>query len=164
MSNKIEDTIHEFLADWDRYEWMIEHGAWVSAEWDAARAEYDAALAELRDLVGAADDADCVGHWRGADAIVDCARELARCARALDGQVTPDESDYIAEGTIDPDGVKAKAVCVYDGGSHRGWDCTESVDGYRVGDALYMRWRREAYGNRHSRDLWVLVESDFFGE
>jgi hypothetical protein len=164
MSNEIEDAIYGFLADWDRHEWMIDHGEWASAEWEDARNDYDAALAELRAVVDAADDADGVSDDSDCDAIAQALDDLRECAKALDSQVLPDESDYIEEGTIDPDGVADKAVCVYDGGSHRGWDCAESIDGYRVGDALYMRWRRDAYGNsnRHSRDLWVLVSDDFF--
>ncbi len=161
-TQQIKDAISSFLSDWDRHEWMRDHGEWASAEWDYAREEYDAALAELRSAVDGAGEGDETSDDSEARSIIELAQELARCAEALDGQVLPDDSDYIAEGTIDPDGVADKAVCVYDGGDSQGRDCTESIDGYRVGDALYMRWYRDARGERHSRDLWVCVSGDFF--
>ncbi|MGL4808979.1 MAG: hypothetical protein ACRC4O_09585, partial [Giesbergeria sp.] len=46
--------------------------------------------------------------------------------------------------------------------SWSGWDCTESWTAYRCGDALVMHWVRQAYGQRHDRDLWVEVDAEFF--
>jgi hypothetical protein len=44
----------------------------------------------------------------------------------------------------------------------QGWDCTEKMIAYRHGDALYIWWYRKVWGNRRERDLWVLVDENYF--
>ncbi len=103
----IEAACENFLQEWDRGEWMADHGEWADVE--------------------------------------------------------SDES-YIAEGVIDPDDVATRATDCDVSRSWQGWDCREGWGAYRVGRALYLRWWRNACGNRRDRDLWVLVDSEFFQE
>jgi len=148
--------------DWDRHEWMSLHGEWASSQWDDARAERD----EVRELLAVAlrEGADAAASARKIDWYdIDAAREaLAAVERRLDGAVEPDESDYIAEGTIDPDGVSDDpGTCVWED-SWQGWDCTEGEGIYLAaedgGIRIVHRWWRDAYGARHARDLWRVVE------
>lgn len=74
------------------------------------------------------------------------------------------EGDYIAEGVIDPDEVADGAKALGVGDNWQGWECNEGWAAYRVGEALYVRWYRNAHGNRHDRDLWVCVDDAFFQE
>lgn len=75
-----------------------------------------------------------------------------------------DDDDHIAEGLIDPDGVSDDAQDLGVGRAWEAWNCREGWGAYRVGRALYMRWWRAPYGgtNRHERDLYVLIDEDFF--
>jgi hypothetical protein len=77
-----------------------------------------------------------------------------------------EEGEHIAEGLLDPDAVSDDAVKVDSGTSWNGWDCREGYSAHRHGNDLYLNWWRTPYRhtNRHHRDLWVLVESDFFAE
>jgi hypothetical protein len=88
--------------------------------------------------------------------------ELQAAAEALRGQVRPDHSDYIEAGTIDPDDVQSSSERLGVGESGKGWDCVEGWGAYRSDDALIVRWYRHAYGSRHDRDLWVVVDEEFF--
>jgi hypothetical protein len=159
----IETACESFLADWNRGDWAVDHGEWASAEWDDAREEYDAAVEALAAAVKAAAPSERAGR----DALADVRAALKAAeaaAEALDGQVRPDESDYIAEGTIDPDDVSGDAESLDVGASWQGWDCQEGWSAHRSGDDLYLNWWRSPYPNtnRHQRDLWVLVRKDFF--
>lgn len=164
---EIEAEIVAFISDWNRRDWMSEHGTWASEDWESERSEYEDAHSEVEvafnDLT--------VDATFGADNTVGA--EIARlhaaldrlesAHKALDGQVRPDEfSDYISEGTIDPDNVEGGAVSLDIGESWQGWDCTEGWGAYRSDDALVMNWWRSASGQRHQRDLWVVVDEDFF--
>jgi hypothetical protein len=142
---------------------MVENGEWASAEWDEAREEYTNALAELAAAIERAPAADRADRNALADVTLWAAAAKA-AAEALHDQVRPDESNHIAEGLIDPDDVSETAERLDVGGSWQGWDCTEGWDAYRNGNDLYLNWWRNAYGNRHTRDLWALVRADFFAE
>jgi hypothetical protein len=170
MNKSVEKTIVAFLEDWDRHQWMMDHGEWASEEWSEEREDYSDAIEQLllsidkvKETVLETLDESRADSFRD----VRCALEKAMeelseaesIAKELDGQVRPDESDYIAEGTIDPDDVSDKAVDLDIGERWQGWDCYEGWSAYRVDDALYVRWYRTAYGNRHERDLWVLVDT-----
>lgn len=125
---------------------------------EAGRLDDDSDIrSAARGLVGAAPAA-----ITELDAILAAVAAVEQAARALDGQVQPDDQDYIATGTIDPDGVSDAADALGVSAQWQGWDCTEGWSAYRHGDALYMRWYRDAYGNRHDRDLWVRVDPRFF--
>lgn len=159
----IYETCEAFLADWDRQEWMQLHGEWASEAWDDAREEYDAALADLLTAVHVLPCGDRVDGAGVLDDVRDALALVEETAAALDGQIVAPEEDYIQEGTIDPDGVSETAHALDVGCVPvQGWDCTEGWSAYRHGDALYVRWWRDACGNRRDRDLWVLVESGFF--
>lgn len=97
-------------------------------------------------------------HWHRGDWMVD----HGEWASSLDEQVRSDDSDYIAEGVIDPDDVAGTAEALDVVCSWQGWDCTEGWTAYRAGDALYVHWFRNARGLRHDRSLWVLVDEAFF--
>lgn len=159
--NNIKETCKNFLEDWDRHEWMAAHGEWASSEWDEERKEYEEAAAALVAAAAALPNSDRA-QPSALSELKEAYDRLREAAEALDGQVRPDESDYIAEGLLDPDGVAddAEALDAKDG--WQGWDCTEGWRAYRRGRDLYINWWRNAYGNRHSRDLWVLVDKDFF--
>jgi hypothetical protein len=83
--------------------------------------------------------------------------------RACDGEIKPDENDYIEEGTIDPDLVKDNPGVKVWSQSWQGWDCTEGEAVYLavVDGALRLvhRWYRDAYGQRHDRDLWRIAQA-----
>lgn len=164
--SEIREACEEFLEDWDRQLWMQDNGEWASAAWDDARDEYDEAVRLLREAVEDLPDADRISYRTGhtVDRVADLSVMLVAAAEALDGQVTPDESDYIETGTIDPDGIRDHATLVHDGDSGSEWDCREGWEAYRHGDALYVRWYRDAWGARHDRDLWVPVDAEFFAE
>lgn len=160
-STNITATIENFLEAWDRHDWMQEHGDWVSSEWDEARAEYVGAFEALQDAIAdlpSADRADV----SSIESVRAALKTLELAAVALKGQVRPDESDYISEGTIDPDGVADEAEKLTGEQSWQGWDCREGWAPHRVDNDLYINWWRQAWGDRHQRDLWVLVYSDFF--
>lgn len=42
------------------------------------------------------------------------------------------------------------------------WDGQEYWRAYAHGQALYINWVRVAWGDRHARDLWILVDKEFF--
>jgi hypothetical protein len=108
-------------------------------------------------------DPEDIEEGLSADELQELVAAVGTTCAALEGQVRPDESDYIAEGLIDPNGVSDSATEIPDvGESWQDWDCTESWWAYRSGDGLYINWRRAARGHRHGRDLWVLVDEDFF--
>lgn len=162
---KVYEAVESFLRDeeegWSRHEWMQAHGEWASAEWDDAREGYTEAVELLASLVGDMPDAERADA-DGLDAISSAVEAVHTAVAELDGQVRPDESDYIAEGRIDPDEVADQAEDLEVGYSAQGWDCTEGWNAYRAGSALYMHWWRDACGNRHGRSLWVLVDDEFF--
>src|SRR5690606_9218569 len=147
MKKNIRDACEQFLEAWDRQEWMQVHGEWASAQWEGERAEY---RARAEALEGALEEALTALRARSADdlrdgvpdidltGIQETYQELAKAAEALSYQVRPDESDYIAEGMIDPDGVASNAKDLDVGDRWQGWDCIEGWKAYRVGDALYV--------------------------
>jgi len=177
-TTRVSEAIENFLSDWDRQEWMQDHGVWASDEWEGERDEYnsartevESAISEVTTVVGAISHADSYQNdWDIEGAICETEellkklKVLMEIGRKLDGHVRPDESDYISEGTIDPDMVSnvSTAKLVWEGPKTQGWDCKEWYDGYRIDDALYMHWCRDAWGNRHNRDLWVLIDDEFF--
>lgn len=76
------------------------------------------------------------------------------------------ESDYIEEGMLDPDEVEADAERL-DVHSRvvSGWDCREGWRAMRSGDALVLNWWRNPTTDlRHKRDLYVVIDREFFGE
>jgi hypothetical protein len=157
-----EARIEAFLEDWNRHEWMNDNGDWASNQWDDERAEYAAAQENVAKL---AEQLKTARHGE-AEALIgamsDALDALESAAKALEGSVEPDESDYIAEGVIDPDNVEESCEKLDASASWQGWECTEGWRALRHGNHLYMNWWRNAYGNRHKRDLYVLVEEDFF--
>lgn len=172
---EILEACENFLSDWDRREWVIEHGEWASSEWDNERGAYDIAVAKFAAAVETLDeelgnvpeshdyDGGDLANARDSMANLNAAfRALESAATSLEGQIKPDESDYTSEGLIDPDGVANRADDLECGIWGDGWDCREGWSAYRVDDALYIRWWRDAWGNRHERDLWVLVDDRFF--
>lgn len=161
--SEIIDAIESFLARWDRQMWMQDNGEWASSYWDERRAEYTEALEAMKSAIASAPDPEDVGSAQDDDALERAMESLQEAISALTDQVRPDESDYIAEGIIDPDDVRGGAVDLGLGRRGQDWDCVESWDAYRHGDALAMRWYRAAYGDRRHRDLWVVVDAEFFG-
>jgi len=154
-----------YIGDWDTQEWMEEHGEWVSSQWDEERAERDEAREALAEALRAAADAAEGGDdidW----AAVEAARERLDAAdEAMADAVEPDEGDYIAEGTIDPDGVSDSPGTRVWSDSWQGWDCQEGEDVYVAAAAedggirVVHNWWRAAYGpHRHARDLWRVAE------
>lgn len=164
----------EFLSEWDRHEWMHAHGKWASANFKTQRAEYAAALEAA--IESAAVIADALDEAPSEDRVherldLDDALEAARCmvdqlerlraaSVALDGAAREDDNDYIAEGTIDPDGLRDECrsdqeiACA----SWNGWDCREGRIVYLLDDGrVVLNWWRSAYGARHERDLWLMV-------
>lgn len=162
----IRETCEQFLADWDRHVWMQDHGEWASSVWNDARTTYTEALAALAKAAKEAPVAERVTSPRRAlEDIKSALATLQEAAEALDGQVRPDESDYIATGTIDPDGVEGEAEALDVKREWSGWDCQEGWRAYRHKADLYLNWWRVAYGClRHGRDLWVKVQADYFEE
>jgi hypothetical protein len=159
MTKRTGDEIYEsctdFLSDWDRQDWMESHGEWASSAWTSEREAYDDASARVQDALADSESVDV-------DELLAAIEELQAAAEALRDQVLPDSSDYIAEGTIDPDSVRSSSECLDIGESAQGWDCTEGWSAYRSGDALVVQWYRHARGQRHDRDLWVVVDEEFF--
>jgi hypothetical protein len=135
----IRETVENSYAKWDRYVWKRDSGTGASEEWDDVERAIDAAQ-ELQAQLST----------------------LLSCARALDSQVLPGESDYIATGVIDPDGVADTAIELTEWPASQGWDCAEKMIAYRHGDALYIWWCRKVWGNRNARDVWVLVDENYF--
>jgi len=155
---EIVSTVTYFLSEWDRQVWMQDNGEWASEDWDNEREEYDSRLEALKDALVSADKLD-----NSAASYLRAQMEaLLECVEKLDSQVLPDESDYTSEGTIDPDNLKDKCEEVLASSFWSGWDCTEGWDAYRVGDDLVLNWWRNAYNNRHQRDLWLIIEKDYF--
>lgn len=168
IEQRIQTQCERFLENWDRHQWMVDHGDWESEKWEDAREEYDEAVADLKAIVHALASGDRTG-WSDRyeiESMLEAAQAVAEAQKALHDQVTPDESDYIAEGVIDPDEVKDKAIPCHVHHTWRGWDCTEGWGAYRHGDALYLHWCRTPDGGsaRHDRDLWVKVNAEFFAE
>jgi hypothetical protein len=180
MSNKndikdIRDICNTFLEDWDRQQWMQDHGEWASENWNEARETYTGAINNLKnerevlvDELNNVSDAETTDrhslHYvRSALKGFEEALVLAEsAAKDLDDQVLPNEQDYIAEGLIDPDDVEDKAQDLGIGERWQGWDCIEGWNAYRAEDALIICWWRNACGNRHDRKLWVVVDEEFF--
>lgn len=170
------NMVTSFLDGWNRHDWMQEHGDWASSRWDAERAEYDGALVAARDSIDAiadtladapiaeradADSLDIDSAIDSAQDIIERLERLRAACAALDGSVSPDGGDYIAEGTIDPDDVAGEchSECRVGGDSWRGWDCTEGWAAYLLPDGrVVANWWRSAEGQRHERDLWILVD------
>lgn len=74
--------------------------------------------------------------------------------------------DETENGTIDP-------LCISDtcrdldvGDQCEEWNCIEGWSAGQAGNALVIRWWREPYpfGFRHRRDLWVVIDADYFSE
>lgn len=166
--------VESFLSNWDRHEWMRDHGEWASAQFDPQRAEYAAALEAAQEsaavIAGALDEApsdDRVNERLDLCDAIDAARglvaqleRLRAASVALDGAARADSSDYIAEGTIDPDDLRDE--CRSDQEvkyvSWAGWDCREGRSVYLLDDGrVVLHWWRDACGSRHNRDLWVRV-------
>lgn len=165
----IRNACELFLEGWNRHDWMSKNGEWASESWNEEREAYNdakEALAEaLQDAVKAVQKCDAGDEAPDVFSEIEEAREaLEAAAKALDGQVRADDSDYIAEGTIDPDDVANVAEGLDVGSSWQGWDCTEGWYAHRSGTALYVRWWRDAHRSRHNRDLWVCVNESFFEE
>lgn len=163
METTIRETIEDFLSEWDRHAWMQQHGSWASEEWDGAREAYERARERLEKAIDV--DAQNVDRRDGLD--LDEAREAfeayVAAASALEGQVRADEGDYIAEGVIDPDGIEDRATEPdVAAASWQGWDCREGWRAFRVDNALALNWYRLAWGHRHSRDLWLVVDPEYF--
>lgn len=161
--DRVTETVEAFLADWDRHEWMQRHGEWASEAWDDDREAYRAASERLASAIDA--DPEDVGRLDGPDLeeIQEAFAALQAAATSLEGQVRPGEGDFIAEGTIDPDALEDRATePEVAAASWQGWDCREGWRAYRVGDALALNWYRLAWGHRHARDLWVIVDLEYF--
>jgi hypothetical protein len=149
------------VGEWHRDSWMESHGEWASSRWDDARAERDEArsalAAALTEAADAAEDGDEI-EW---DEIEAARERLDAADKALDGAVDP-EDDYIAEGTIDPDGVQGEPGTEVWSDSWQGWDCREGEEVYlsveRGGIRVVHHWWRDAHSRtRHDRDLWRVV-------
>lgn len=158
--DKIINTINSFLNEWNRHEWMQAYGEWASEEWDIHRENYDLQVECVQEALVNADSLD----YSAACELTSQLESLLTCIKALDSQVLPDDSDYIAQGIIDPDEIKDKDKELLTSQMWTGWDCKEGWDAYRLGDDLVLNWWRDAYGERHQRDLWMTIEKDFFLE
>lgn len=154
----------DFLVEWNRDAWVAEHGKWTSEEWDERRENYDDAVVTLQEKAEGMPfamhldkDFDLAELYTALNAVRDA-------VYALHDQVVPDESDYIAEGRIDPDNVADIAIDLDIGKRQQEWDCIEVWCAYRHIDALYLRWLRLPYPNtlRHHRDLWICIDPDYF--
>ena len=140
----IKTTCETFLSTWDRSEWMQDNGTWASEKWDELREE-------VREELKSIDLED-----------VNLKDVLIDLADRLEGQVISGVGDYIEAGTIDPDYVARYAKNLEIEATWQEWDCKEGWMAYRYEDALYLRWYRDAWGSRIERDLWVLVDEEFF--
>jgi hypothetical protein len=153
--------VEAFLEDWDRREWLADHAPWASEEHDAARVHYDGLRAELLEALVEGERLDSAASGQ----LLAAMERLQGAIHLLDGQVLPDDGDYPVEGTIDP-GERAERLerdgAVLAKAHAEGWDCVEGWDAYLDEDgALVMNWWRTARGNRHQRDLWVVVDSHY---
>lgn len=150
-----------FLQNWDRHVWMAYFGSWASEDYAEAQDAYADALTRLREVsketIASPDRAPDIDALREAmEAVEEAVEDLRDCPYG--------ESDYVKEGTIDPDGLEGEAEDLDIGARWEGWDCSEGWDCHRVGDDLVLNWWRAARGNRHERDLWLTVEADYFAE
>lgn len=164
-SEDIREAVEAFLGEWDRQEWLAEHGEWASEHWRAKRTDYSLAVAEVREALDELPRAEYAAPEDLAD-LDNAVGALRSAAHALVGQVLPNEGDYIAEGTIDPDCLSGSEPL---GVSARwsAWDCTEGWAAYRNGSALVLNWWRaptHAQSVRHARDLWLSIDDDFFAD
>lgn len=161
-----EALVESFLTDWDRHVWMADNGDWASSQWDEERETYTEAVKALELAVKSIPEADRVdGTFFSSPTFKIAYDAVVEAEKTLEDQVRPDESDYIAEGVIDPDNVEGTAKRLRVFKSWSGWECVEGWVALRNGDDLYLNWYRTAIGNlRHARDLYVLVEKDFFAE
>ena len=78
-----------------------------------------------------------------------------------------DDNDRWRPGLVDPDEVSADTANQEPlGGTHvRGWDCVAGWAAFRVGQKLILNWyRTECVGARIPRDLWVVVDPEYFVE
>lgn len=144
-----------FAEEWDREQWLEQHGRWASEEWDDARAAYAEAVAELSEVLDSSDPERPVDT----DELMYAAALVRDASEALVDQVTADD-DRIAEGTVDPDDVSE--LCTPDRelehASAEGWDCVEGHAVYLLPDGrVVYRWYREGRGERRSRDLYVVA-------
>jgi hypothetical protein len=98
-----------YLEDWDRQEWMSDHGEWASAEWDDAREEYVARAAEA---VEAADDeaiavAEAAEAAEAAAEAADDAEARAAAAAATEAadaaRSLADAVEYLSDDGENPD-------------------------------------------------------------
>jgi hypothetical protein len=153
----LNDYYENFVSEWDKETWMQEHGEWESARWDERREARDEARETFAAMLREAADEAAAGESVDLDFLATLHEKYVAAERGCEGEVTP-ENDYIAEGLIDPDEVSDDpGVAVYSG-DWQGWDCTEgeSVHLAFVDGALRVvhNWWRNAYGQRHDRDLW----------
>lgn len=163
-TNLIRRACEEFLASWNRAEWMSTHGSWASESWNEKREMYDEALSDVEQALEEVPTSGDRASTVEVQALLDAVQELMSATKALDGQVVP-EFDHVAEGLIDPHGVSDKEIEILDvRTSAQGWDCIKGWCAYRYGNALFLNWYRSAWGDRRERDLWVQVDPDFFGE
>jgi hypothetical protein len=155
----IREACESFLEEWDRHEWMQDNGEWASAQWEEERAEYEEALEALGKISDQPHSREAVLTEAG-----EALERLREAVKALDGALEPDESDYITEGTIDPDNIENAVTNLGVSDCWQGWDCQEGWGAYRHNNALYLNWWRSPYPNtnRHQRDLWVCVSDEFF--
>jgi len=73
------------------------------------------------------------------------------------------EADYITEGVIDPHDVAGSAEDLGVSASWQDWDCREGWAAMRSGQALILRWWRDPTTDlRHDRDLYVMIDEEFF--
>jgi hypothetical protein len=156
------DSYIEWVTEWDREEWMQDHGEWESARWDERREARDEAREALAEVLREAASADGNIANIDFDAIEEARVAAVEAEKALDGEVTP-EADYIAEGLIDPDEVSDDPGRKIWSNSWQGWDCTEGESVFVAvtdrGLRVVHRWWRNAYGQRHDRDLWRVAET-----
>ncbi len=65
---------------------------------------------------------------------------------------------------LDPDGLADLDLPVAHSCQWQGWDCTEGWVAHQMNDDLVLNWYRNAYGHRHSRDLWLVAIEGYFSE
>lgn len=175
-SKIIREACERFLHTWSRRDWMSDNGEWVSEQWNDARDEVRAILGTVDvEALGIDDinlDPETMSNYdideleermrQSTDLDRDAIERLLGAAEKLRDQVHPgpDGRDYIEPGLLDPDGVANDATPLDIGDTWEGWDCREGWQAHRCGDALYICWTRDAWGQRHERELWVLVHCD----
>lgn len=164
----VVNAIEDFLATWDRHGWMETHGEWASEAWDVKREDFEEAQEQVERAIAVdAEKADDTFVGFDADEAREAIEALATAAEALRGQVRPGLGDFIAEGTIDPSCLadQLNAVMPIAHRAWDAWDCREGWRAFKAGHALVMNWWRHGWGGqRHERDLWVLVDPEFFAE